>query len=74
MGEEKDNKYVTPSVVRQIINDLNERRREEKRRVECSSCGNTFYRPIGETEYTKCPKCRSVIPVEEADDTEEGSE
>jgi Zn finger protein HypA/HybF involved in hydrogenase expression len=51
-----DNVYLNPSVVRQVINDIQEKLREERRKVTCRVCDFSF---IPSEEELRCPRCKS---------------
>lgn len=72
MGEDKDNEFMSSAVVAQVINDLNESRRSEERRIKCSTCGTSFLRTL--EDQAKCPKCQSIVPPEEVDDADTESD
>lgn len=56
MTEDEDNVYIHPAIAAQVMNDLSEKRREEKRKVTCSVCAERFI-PVEREGVTKCPKC-----------------
>ena len=53
--DDEDNVYLHPSVVKQVINDLNELRRDAARKVSCRACSMMFV-PVERDGVIKCPK------------------
>ena len=57
VSDEDDNVYFHPAVIKQVLNDLQEMARDEKRKTAtCSVCVERFV-PVERDGVTKCPKC-----------------
>ena len=64
--DKEDNVYLNPAVAKQVINDISEKARDEKRKMTCGFCKTSFVRTGNNPEF--CPKCRHEQPEEGDED------